>query len=161
FNAGGPNEQIQGFVADFGEFPAALREDYDIMTFDPRGFGYSTEIRCFPNMAGENKFLAGLPPFPVGVGQDTAWEQAWARFDASCAVGGGGLVDHDTTADVARDMNLLREAVADPVLNYYGESYGTLLGATYANLFPEATGRMILDGNINPVTWSATGSLPS
>ncbi|MGH3291834.1 MAG: alpha/beta fold hydrolase [Trebonia sp.] len=162
FNSGGPNEQIQGFVADFGEFPAALREHYDIITFDPRGFGYSTEIRCFPNMAAEDKFLAGLPPFPVGARQDAAWEQTWARFDASCAAGGGSLVDHDTTADVARDMNLLREAVADPVLNYYGESYGTLLGATYANLFPETTGRMILDGNVNPVTWTATdGGLPS
>jgi len=162
FNAGGPKEQIQGFVADFGEFPAALREHYDIITFDPRGFGYSTAIRCFPSMATENKFLAGLPQFPVGARQDTAWEQTWARFDTRCAAGGGGLVDHDTTADVARDMNLLREAVADPALNYYGESYGTLLGATYANLFPETTGRMILDGNINPVTWTATdGTLPS
>jgi pimeloyl-ACP methyl ester carboxylesterase len=162
FNSGGPNEQIQGFVADFGEFPAALREHYDIVTFDPRGFGYSTEIRCFPSMAAENKVLAGLPPFPVGARQDMAWEQTWSRFDARCAARGGSLIDHDTTADAARDMNLLREAVADPVLNYYGESYGTLLGATYASLFPEKTGRMILDGNVNPVTWTATdGSLPS
>ncbi len=51
-------------------------------------------------------------------------------------------------------MNLLREAVGDPVLNYYGASYGTLLGAIYANLFPAATGRMVLDGNLNPVAWS-------
>jgi pimeloyl-ACP methyl ester carboxylesterase len=55
-------------------------------------------------------------------------------------------------------MNLLREAVGDPVLNYYGPSYGTLLGATYANLFPARTGRMILDGNINPVAWSTGNS---
>jgi pimeloyl-ACP methyl ester carboxylesterase len=162
FNAGGPNEQIQGFVAGFGEFPAVLQEHYDIITFDPRGFGYSTEVRCFPDMAAESTFLAGLPPFPVGARQDAEWERTWARFDADCAARGGSLVDHDTTADVARDMNLLRKAVADPVLNYYGESYGTLLGATYANLFPGTTGRMILDGNINPVTWTAAaGGLPS
>ena len=51
-------------------------------------------------------------------------------------------------------MNLLREAVGDPVLNYIGLSYGTGLGATYANLFPATSGRMILDGNLNPVAWT-------
>jgi pimeloyl-ACP methyl ester carboxylesterase len=161
YNGGGPNEQIQGFVADFAEFPAVLRERYDIVTFDPRGFGYSTQVRCFPTMAAENKLLAGLPPFPVGARQDAIWERTWARFDARCAAHGGALIDHDTTADVARDMNLLREAVRDPVLNYYGESYGTLLGATYANLFPATVGRMILDGNLNPATWTNSGTLPS
>jgi pimeloyl-ACP methyl ester carboxylesterase len=162
FNGGGPNEQIQGFVADFAEFPAALRERYDIVTFDPRGFGYSTQVRCFPTMAAENKFLAGLPPFPVGARQDAAWERTWARFDARCAARGGALIDHDTTADVARDMDLLREAVRDPVLDYYGESYGTLLGATYANLFPATVGHMILDGNLNPAAWThPDGVLPS
>ena len=70
-------------------------------------------------MAAENKLLAGLPSFPVGARQDATWERTWARFDARCAAHGGALIDHDTTADVARDMNLLREAVRDPVLNYY------------------------------------------
>jgi pimeloyl-ACP methyl ester carboxylesterase len=138
-----------------------LRERYDIVTFDPRGFGYSTQVRCFPTMAAENKLLAGLPSFPVGARQDATWERTWARFDVRCAAHGGALIDHDTTADVARDMNLLREAVRDPVLNYYGESYGTLLGATYANLFPATVGHMILDGNLNPVTWTNSGTLPS
>jgi pimeloyl-ACP methyl ester carboxylesterase len=157
FNGGGPDEQIQGFVGhNFGGFPAVLRERYDIVTFDPRGFGYSTQVRCFPTMAAEDKLLAGLPPFPVGAGQDAAWQQTWARFDTRCAADGGALIDHDTTADVARDMNLLRQAVGDPVLNYYGESYGTLLGATYANLFPATTGHMILDGNLNPAAWTST-----
>ena len=162
FNGGGPNPQVQSFAAGFGGFPAVLRERYDIITFDPRGFGYSTQVRCFPTMAAENKLLGDLPPFPVGARQDAVWERTWARFDTLCAARGGALLDHDTTADVARDMNLLREAVGDPVLNYYGESYGTFLGATYANLFPATVGHMILDGNINAVAWTWTGSvLPS
>ena len=161
FNGGGPNEQIESFVAGFGEFPAAIRARYDIITFDPRGFGYSTAVRCFPTTAAENQFLAGLPPFPVGARQDTAWEQTWARFDARCAGRNGGLLDHDTTADMAHDMNLLRQAVGAPVLNYIGLSYGTGLGATYANLFPATTGHMILDGNLNPSAWTqADGVLP-
>src|ERR1700683_5185447 len=161
FNGGGPNEQIESFVAGFGEFPAAIVDRYNLITFDPRGFGYSTAIRCFPTMAAENKFLAALPPFPVGARQDAAWEQTWARFDAWCAQRNGSLLVHDTTADVARDMNLLRQAVGAPVLNYIGLSYGTGLGATYANLFPATTGRIILDGNPNPVAWTnPDGVLP-
>ena len=163
FNGGGPIEQIEGFVAGFGELPAAITARYDIITFDPRGFGYSTAVRCFPTMAAESKFLGGLPAvFPVGARQDAAWERTWARFDARCAQRNGSLLDHDTTADVARDMNLLREAVGAPVLNYLGVSYGTGLGATYANLFPATTGHMILDANLNPVAWThPDGVLPT
>lgn len=71
--------------------------------------------------------------FPVGARQDAAWERGYARFDEICADRGNrALIDHDTTADVARDLDLMRRAVHDPVLNYLGVSYGTVLGATYA-----------------------------
>ena len=159
--AAGPTSRSRASWPASGSSLPRSRARYDIITFDPRGFGYSTAVRCFPTTVAENQFLAGLPPFPVGARQDTAWERTWARFDARCAAQGGSLLDHDTTADVARDMNLLREAVGAPVLNYIGLSYGTGLGATYANLFPATTGHMILDGNLNPVTWThADGGLP-
>ena len=162
YNGGGPNAQIQSFVAGFSQgVPPVLAQDYDWVTFDPRGFGASTPVRCFPTEAAENSLVGGLPPFPVGAAQDAAWESAWARFDAQCARRGGPLLDHDTTADVARDMDLLRQAVGDPVLNYVGESYGTLLGATYANLFPARVGHMALDGNVDPAAWTRSGPLPS
>jgi pimeloyl-ACP methyl ester carboxylesterase len=166
FNAGGPAEQIEGFVTGFGQLPAAFTARYDIITFDPRGFGYSTAVRCFPTMAAESKFLGGvffggLPVFPVGARQDGAWVRTWARFDARCAQRNGSLLDHDTTADVARDLNLLREAVGAPALNYMGVSYGTGLGATYANLFPATTGHMILDANLNPVAWTHPDGAPT
>jgi pimeloyl-ACP methyl ester carboxylesterase len=150
-NGGGPLEQIDGFPADYQAVPAIIRQRFDIMTFDPRGFGFSTAVRCFPTETAEREFLSALPPFPVGAAQIAVWDRTWASFDARCAAANRSLLDHDTTADWARDMNLLREAVGDPVLNYYGASYGTLLGATYANLFPGHVGRMILDGNVNPV----------
>jgi pimeloyl-ACP methyl ester carboxylesterase len=154
FDGGGPTELIDGFPANYAQLPAAVRARFDILTFDPRGFGYSTAVRCFPTATAEQQFLAGLPPFPVGAQQTAAWGRTWAEFDARCARYGGPLLDHDSTADVARDLNLLRQAVGDPVLNYIGISYGTLLGATYANMFPATTGRMILDGNIDPATWT-------
>src|SRR6204780_1730794 len=113
-------------------------------------------------MAAEGKFLGGLPAFPVGARQDAAWVRTWARFDARCAVRGGRLLRHDTTANVARDMNLLRQAAGARVLNYLGLSYGTGLGATYANLFPARTGHMVLDANLNPVAWThRDGVLPT
>jgi pimeloyl-ACP methyl ester carboxylesterase len=166
-NLGGPQAQIGLFVANFGAFPAAIAARYDMITFDPRGFGYSTAIRCFPTMTAESKFLGGrlsggVPVFPVGARQEAAAVRTWARFDARCARRNGRLLDHDTTADVARDMNLLRQAAGSPVLNYIGASYGTGLGATYANLFPATTGRMVLDGNLNPVAWThRDGDLPT
>jgi pimeloyl-ACP methyl ester carboxylesterase len=153
-NGGGPNPQVSTLSGSYPNLPAAWRERYNLITFDPRGMGYSTQIRCFPTEAAEHKLLGNLPPFPVGKAQEAIYERAYAKLDARCARDAGPQLDHDSTADIARDMNLLREAVGDPVLNYYGASYGTLLGAIYANLFPAHTGRMILDGNLNPVAWS-------
>jgi pimeloyl-ACP methyl ester carboxylesterase len=161
-NGNGPSEQIESFPADYGGLPAVVRARYNIVTFDPRGFGYSTSIRCFPTAAAEQQLLGGLPVFPVGASQDAAWERTWARFDALCATRNRPLLDHDTTADVARDMNLLRQAVGDPVLNFWGLSYGSVLGATYANLFPARVGRIVLDANVNPVAWtSGAGGMPT
>jgi pimeloyl-ACP methyl ester carboxylesterase len=160
-NGGGPSEQIEPVVSEFGAIPARLRADFTIVTFDPRGFGFSSAIRCFGSTAAENKFLAKLPPFPVGAREDAAWVRTWAGFETRCAGLGGPLLGHDTTADVARDLNLLREAVGAPTLNYIGLSYGTGLGAVYANLFPATTGHMVLDGNLNPVAWTSGGALPS
>jgi pimeloyl-ACP methyl ester carboxylesterase len=162
-NGGGPQPQVDSLPSTYATFPAALRARYDLITFDPRGLGMSTPVRCFRSSAAEQGLLSQLPPyFPVGAGEGATWERIWAAFDAQCAAHGGPLLDHDTTADEARDMNLLREAVGDPVLNYFAISYGTLLGATYANLFPDTVGRMILDGNVNAAGWTnASGQLPS
>lgn len=160
FNSGGPAEQIEPFLASYPQIPAELRARFDIVSFDPRGIGASTPVRCFPTLAAEHKFLSGLPLFPVGHHQEVAFEQTTARFDAQCASHADPLLDHDSTADVARDMDLLRQAVGDRVLNYLGQSYGTGLGAVYANLFPARVGYMAFDGNLDPVAWTH-GSLPT
>jgi pimeloyl-ACP methyl ester carboxylesterase len=163
-NGGGPAEQIEGVLAEFPDIPSVLTTRFNIITFDPRGFGFSTPIRCFPSIAAEDKLLAPVlpyPSFPVGAAQTTVYEKTYARFDAACVRHAGSLLDHDSTADEARDMNLIREAVGAPKLNYIGLSYGTGLGAIYANLFPGAVGHMVLDGNLNPVAWTRGGSLPA
>ena len=174
-NIGGPTQQVDVFPEEvYPAVPAAIRARYDIVTFDPRGFGHSTPIRCFSSEAAEAAFFAGTPfvsgtppfftgtpGFPVGAAQWAAYERTFARFDALCGQRNGPLLDHDTSADNARDMDLLRQAVHDPVLNYYGISYGTGLGEDYANLFPGKVGHMLLDASLDPVTWSSTdGTLP-
>ena len=161
-NTGGPSPQVDIFPDEvYPAIPAALQARYDIVTFDPRGFGHSSAIRCFPSETAENAFFANTPQFPVGAAQDAAYERTFARFDALCAQRNGPLLDHDTSADDARDMDLLRQAVGDPVMNYYGISYGTGIGEVYANLFPRKVGHMLLDASLDPVIWaSSDGALP-
>jgi pimeloyl-ACP methyl ester carboxylesterase len=155
-NGGGPSAQYVNVTSGYTAIPAALRARYDIIGFDPRGFGASAPVRCFPTMAAEARFLSPLPAgFPVGARQIAVWDATWAAFGARCAHRvPAGLLAHDRTADVARDMNLLRQAVGAKILNYYGLSYGTALGAIYANLFPAHVGRIALDGNMDPVAYT-------
>ncbi|MEZ0112080.1 pimeloyl-ACP methyl ester carboxylesterase [Catenulispora sp. EB89] len=163
FNSGGPYEQLTNFPRYLSVLPASWVAQYDIINFDPRGFGYSTSVRCFPSEAAENSFLAGLPAdVPVTPAQITTWDQIMARYSALCARTNGSLLQHTSTADVARDMDLLRQSVGEPELNYVAGSYGTGLGAVYANLFPAKVGRMILDGNVDPAVWTGSdgGKLP-
>ncbi|GLY77612.1 alpha/beta hydrolase [Actinoallomurus iriomotensis] len=154
-NGGGPSVQLAGFTAGYEQLPAAWRARYDIVGFDLRGFGSSTAVRCFPTTEAEDEFLSGAPiGFPVGAKETSAWIRTWTDFDARCAELNGSLLQHTSTADVARDMDLLRQAVGDPRLNYMGLSYGTILGATYANLFPAEVGHMALDGVLDPVAYT-------
>ncbi|MER7843960.1 alpha/beta fold hydrolase [Kitasatospora sp. NPDC096077] len=171
YNPGGPG--IPGTTALPAAamlLPAQLRRRFDLVGFDPRGIGASTTLNCFPDRtgdqdgqeAGEQALLGGLPAgYPIGAAQQSQWADAYARLGRQCAENDRtGLLAHLSTADVARDLDLLRQAVGDRRLNYLGTSYGTYLGATYANLFPGRVRAMILDSAVDPVAWS-TGRTPA
>jgi pimeloyl-ACP methyl ester carboxylesterase len=83
-----------------------------------------------------------------------SWIERYRLFGQLCKSRDGWLLQHVSTADTARDLDLLRSAVGDRTLNYIGTSYGTFLGATYANLFPSRVGAMVLDGDVNPTEWA-------
>ena len=108
-NAGGPTGADRSLHPDPNSVPFPARaagavQHRRLRHARPRPSG---AVRCFLRIAAaENKFLAGLPPFPVGARQVALWERTWAPFDAQCARKNGRLLRHDTTADVARDMNL-------------------------------------------------------
>jgi pimeloyl-ACP methyl ester carboxylesterase len=132
-----------------------VRARFDLVGLDPRGIGASTPLRCFDTL---DQALAVLPPFrfPVTDAEERLWVAADRIFTRACARRGGPILDHMATADVARDLDLLRQAVGDRQLTYVGLSYGAYLGATYANLFPAKVRALVLDGVPDPVAW-ATG----
>jgi pimeloyl-ACP methyl ester carboxylesterase len=140
-------------------FPAELRARFNIVSWDPRGVGASTAVQCFATPAAETRFFAGVPSravggFPVGHAQMVMWIRRYRLFGQVCQRRAGSLLQHVSTADTARDLDRLRRAVGDRTLNYIGTSYGTFLGATYANLFPGRVRAMVLDGDLNPTAWA-------
>ncbi|GAA4526833.1 alpha/beta hydrolase [Amycolatopsis samaneae] len=150
-NFGGPGTDGVGELTRFGpHYPEHLRDRYDLVSFDPRGIGGSAPVSC---PGAEEPKLEGSPLRPE---QREAFYAAGAAVGRACAAGSGELLNHLSTANTARDMDLLRQAVGDRELNYYGYSYGTYLGGTYANLFPGSVRSMVLDGTLDLVA-NATG----
>jgi pimeloyl-ACP methyl ester carboxylesterase len=148
WNPGGPGGS--------GRIPPAfsqkLRERFDIVGFDPRGVAASTPLRCFESNQ-EAIELFGWP-FPITRAQERSVIELARRGTQRCAENGGPILEHMATADVARDLDLLRQAVGDEQLSYLGFSYGTQLGQVYANLFPDRVRALTLDAVVDPVQWT-------
>ncbi len=158
FNPGGPGGTGTGqFPAWFSFFPAELQRRFDIVSWDPRGIGESTATQCFDSADAEGELLGALPAFPIGAEQEKQWVDAYTQFGQQCAERAGELLEHVSTRDTARDLDLLRQAVGEDKINYLGISYGTFLGATYANLFPDTVRAMVFDGNVSPDAWTNNG----
>ncbi len=162
FNPGGPGGSgVHSLAGWFERFPATLPQRFDLISWDPRGIGASTAVTCFPTPKQGLDFFADAPAgFPIGPRQVRAWIDIYTRFGRLCGERNDDLLAHVSTADTARDLELLRRAVGEPWMNYYGTSYGTFLGATYANLYPGRVRAMVLDGNVDPVAWTQPGERP-
>ncbi len=158
WNPGGPGAAATvNLPAVYPLFPAGVRARFDIVALDPRGIGGSDQLRCFATPAAEDAVLATLPGgFPVGATQQRAEIDTYAQLDRACATHAGPIQYHMSTANDARDIDRARQALGESKVNYYGVSYGTYLGLTYANLFPAHAGRIVLDGNVAPVEWNDT-----
>ncbi|MEB2526579.1 alpha/beta hydrolase [Kocuria rosea] len=125
-----------------------VRAAYDIVGFDPRGVGSSTAVECLDDAAMDASRATTVDPdTPEGLAQAVA---AAERFAAACAANTGPLLGEVDTVSAARDLDILRAVLGDEELDYLGYSYGTRLGATYADLFPERTGRFVLDAAVDP-----------
>jgi pimeloyl-ACP methyl ester carboxylesterase len=148
-NPGGPGQSGTDFAAQADlAFGDPVLERYDIVGFDPRGVGESAPVDCMSDSQLDE--LVAADPDP-----DTAPERReFARLSQALVTGctkrSGSLASHVSTIEASRDMDVLRAAMGDSTLDYFGASYGTELGATYAELFPERVGRFVLDGAIDP-----------
>lgn len=158
-NPGGPGGSGVDFVQAAGEFAwtPEVRARFDVIGFDPRGVGASDPTTCFPTQAREQAFLARQKvSFPYRAWQENRFTLQSAKLGASCTATSGDRLAHMSTANVARDMDLLRQAVGDEQLSYVGYSYGTHLGATYAKLFPGKVRALVLDGTVVPDAYSGS-----
>lgn len=121
---------------------------YDLVGFDPRGVGHSAPLSC-QDPARHHKAPSPDPRRPTAAVK--AAQRAEARRKAeACGARGGALLRNMRTADLARDLDVIRAALGEARLNYYGVSYGTYLGAVYATLFPSHVRRMVADSVVNP-----------
>ena len=165
-NPGGPGgsgvDMARGLGAPLDQL---LGGRLDIVGFDPRGVGASTSVRCFTGPVEEAQFYANQPVFPVGRQEQERYSATTKVLTDSCGARNGELLRHVSTENTARDLDVLRAAVGDEALTYLGGSYGTILGATYANLFPDRIRALVLDGVSDPedytsdlIRWTA-GSL--
>ncbi|MEV1050074.1 alpha/beta fold hydrolase [Streptomyces sp. NPDC059017] len=160
FNPGGPGGAgTQALPQWYELFPEELRQRFDIASWDPRGVGGSTAVRCFPTTEEAYEWLERIPfGFPVGQSETEAWVDAYSDLGRLCEKRDPELLRHVSTTDTARDLDRLRQAVGDEKLSFLGVSYGTFLGATYANLFPDKVRAMVLDSNIDPRAWVDGGA---
>ena len=169
-NPGGPGGSGIGMVeTDAPMFGEELQGAYDIIGFDPRGVGQSTPITCWTddeiNQSLANPNGDATNPTDPLKGVKSKNIAAQDKIDrgasnaARCAKHSEvpELLDHVGTRNVARDLDVLRATNGNATLNYLGMSYGTYIGALYADLFPDRVGRTVLDSAMDPAQRWADG----
>ncbi|NUT47986.1 MAG: alpha/beta fold hydrolase [Saccharothrix sp.] len=158
-NPGGPGGAGLIYSAYGSSFfqPEVLKR-FDLIGFDPRGVGRSTPLRCFTTLEEAEEVFGRMSAIPVTRTEIRDTMDATVDYTDACARNAGPLLDHMSTEAVARDLDLLRQGVGDRQLTYVGFSYGTLLGATYANIFPDRSRALVLDGNVDPALRTSNGA---
>ena len=131
--------------------PQSVLDRYDLIGFDPRGVEHSTAQSCG---LGDGS-LSGFFPYPAADGSITRNVDLATTTAAQCASVAGSTLQYFTTANTARDLDRIRRALGEDKVSYWGQSYGTYLGAVYSALFQDRTDRVILEGNVDPTkVWS-------
>ena len=130
-------------------FSDTLRSHYDVVGFDPRGVQRSSPITCLSDKQWDGYLAAdGTPDTAAEESQYVAWDKTFAQGCVSRS--NLEVLKHASTVETAKDLDILRVALGDKKLTYFGFSYGTMLGAVYADLFPTHIARMVLDGAMDP-----------
>ncbi len=155
-NPGGPGVSGVAFLRGAADsFPDAVQDAYDLVSFDPRGVGASHPVDCVKSL--DPLFDQELSP-TTAAGRDALVAQ-FRAIATGCATNAGDVLTHLSTVETAHDLDRLRAALGDGHLDYVGYSYGTYLGALYAQEFPDRVGRMVLDGPVDPTLDGAATTL--
>ncbi|WP_309338495.1 alpha/beta hydrolase [Actinomyces oris] len=158
-NPGGPGGSGIELVESAGSyFSKNLTSSYDVVGFDPRGVGASTAVDCLTDAELDAERAGANDPATPSA---AATQERAQKMGEACAskTSPAGLLDHIDTISAAKDLDILRAVDGQQALTYLGFSYGTYLGATYAELFPANTGRLVLDGAVDPSLSAADLSL--
>jgi pimeloyl-ACP methyl ester carboxylesterase len=148
-NPGGPGASGIDFARVAAQiFPTSLRARFDLVGFDPRGVGQSAPIRCLTS--SQLDAYTQEPAVPADAAQENQLVTAAQQLAQACKQRNGSELAHINTALAARDMDVLRAALGDSQLTYYGASYGTFMGALYAEQFPHQVRALVLDSALDP-----------
>ncbi len=145
-NPGGPGASGVRLLRGADAVPERVADRFDQVSFDPRGVHGTNPLDCHDELLA---FYA-IDHLPDDPAEAATLDDAAREVAAACEASGGELLAHISTVDVARDMDLLRQALDEPEISYIGFSYGTLLGQRYAALFPDRVRAMVLDGVVDP-----------
>lgn len=149
-NPGGPGGSAVGYLQAYAGigYPAEVRARYDMVAVDPRGVARSEPVECLDGR--EMDTYTQTDTTPDNERETDELVGAYKEFAEGCGGSSSDLLRHVSTVEAARDMDILRAVLGDRRLTYVGASYGTFLGATYAGLFPDRVGRLVLDGAMDP-----------
>jgi len=161
-NPGGPGAagiDVLSTIVRFSDIPAAVERSHDFVSFDPRGTGVSTPVRC--NM----DVFARQDIYPVSRAEIQRNLEINTEFSQECFDTEGEYLQQLGSMNVVRDMNEIRKALRLSQFDFLGYSYGTRLAALYMQTYPQFTGRFVLDGSMTPETgladWLKGTLLPS
>ncbi|ROQ66206.1 tripeptidyl-peptidase C [Streptomyces sp. 840.1] len=149
FNFGGPGGSGVSILPRAAGSYEKLNTRYDLVGFDPRGVAGSAGVRCRSDQEQEDA-ARKVDMTPDTAAEEAAFMKDGADFGAGCERRSGKVLPFVGTTNAARDMDLIREVLGDRKLTYFGMSYGTELGGTYAHLFPANVGRTVLDAVVDP-----------
>ncbi|KAL7787451.1 Alpha/Beta hydrolase protein [Trichoderma ceciliae] len=153
YNPGGPGASgVGSFYSIAPDLISIIGEGFNIISFDPRGINGSTPLAsCFAT----ESIRTGMSDIPLdNLVTDAPFMGGWApNFAKSCAQNSGEHGKYINTPQVAADMNSILDAIGQEDMWYWGQSYGTLIGQTYAGLFPNRTARMAIDGIVDQFEW--------
>ena len=152
-NPGGPGGSGVDFLRGAAEIFAGVNDRFDLVSWDPRGTAGSEPIDCLTPAQRDARWPQ-TPGYPTIADLPVLDGLAQELIAGCLAADEDGELATYTTANTARDLDLLRRAVGDRKLTYVGFSYGTYLGATYASLFPRRSRALVLDGALDPTLYS-------